>query len=68
MFAFQNERYIIHFTNKHKQTYSKVLSMLILQTFHKGESEVEPRVVFVEILEVSNFHESQNVVLSLIGF
>ena len=42
--------------------------MLILQTFHKGESEVEPRVVFVEILEVSNFHESQNVVLSLIGF
>ena len=40
--------YIIHFTNKPKQIYSKVLSVLILQTFHKGESEVEPRVVFVE--------------------
>ena len=46
--------------------YSKVLSMLILQTFHKDESEVEPRVVFVVIHEnlkpvneISNFHESQ---------
>ena len=56
MFAFQNERYIIHFANKPKQTYSNVLSIFISQTFHKGESEVEPRVVFVEICENLKSH------------
>ena len=69
MFAFQNERYNIHFTNKPKQTDSKVLSMFISQTFHKGESEVEPRVVFVEIsiLKFQIFMNHKKTRLSLIG-
>ena len=41
--------------NTPKQTYSNVLSMLISQAFHKGESEVEP-LVFVEIHENLKSH------------